>query len=65
MEAYTFRTVLENGVVALPKVYENKLIEVTVREVKGQNIRKRELLSSVEIDTAGVMWTREDANERR
>ena len=68
MEAYTFRTVLENDMVTLPQIYKNKLIEVTVREIKSQtlrNIRKRDLLSPVEIDTAGLKWTREEANERR
>ena len=65
MEAYTFRTVPGNGVLTLPETYENKLVEVTIREIKSQGIRKRDLLSSVKINTDGLKWTREEANERR
>ena len=65
MEAYTFKTVPENGVLTLPRAYKNKLVEVTIREVESQNLRKRDLLSPIEIDMTGVSWTREEANERR
>ena len=65
MEAYTFKAIPENGILTLPSGYENKLVEVTIREVKNQNIRKRDLLSPIEIDTACIKWTREEANERR
>ena len=65
MEAYTFVAMPKNGVVTLPNAYANKLVEVTVREVKNMNPRKRDLLSPVVIETAGIKWNREDSNERR
>ena len=65
MEAYTFKAIPENGVLTLPRGFENKLVEVTIREVKNQNFRKRDLLSPIEIDTAYIKWSREEANERR
>ena len=65
METYKFRVIAENGVISLPKEYENKFIEVTIREVKPQTSRKRDLLSPIEIDTKGWKWNREEANERR
>ena len=65
MESFSFRTVPENGVVVIPMNYENKLVEITVREIANTPKRKRDLLSSVEIDTSGWRWNREEANERR
>jgi hypothetical protein len=65
MDAYTFTAMPANGMVTLPETFANKLVEITVREVESKNFRKRDMLSPVEIDTRGMKWTREDANERR
>jgi hypothetical protein len=65
LETYSFRTVSENGVITLPMGCENKLVEITVREISNQIKRKRDLLSAVEINTSNWEWTRDEANERR
>ncbi|MCL2054261.1 MAG: hypothetical protein FWG90_07515 [Oscillospiraceae bacterium] len=65
MEAYRFNTVAENGVIALPQEFMNKLVEITVCEIAESPIKKRELLSPIRIDTSGWKWNREEANERR
>lgn len=65
MEEYTFRAIAENGMVSLPGEYTNKIVEITVREVKKPPSRKRDLLSPVKIDTKDWKWSREEANERQ
>ena len=65
LETYSFRAVPRNGIITLPLVYEEKLVEITVREIGSTTQRKRDLLSPIEIDTSGWKWNREEANERR
>ena len=65
MEAYNFKGVAENGVIALPQEFINKFVEITVREIVDKPIRKSASLSPVQIDTRGWQWSREEANARR
>ncbi|MCL2020132.1 MAG: hypothetical protein FWG70_10315 [Oscillospiraceae bacterium] len=65
MEAYKFKGVAENGVIALPQEFMNKFVEITVCEIVDKPISKRALLSPVQIDTSCWKWNREEANERR
>jgi len=65
MEAYRFKGMAKNGVIALPQEFYNKFVEITVREVVEKPKSRRALLSPVQIDTSGWKWNREEANERR
>ena len=65
MEAYSFKGIAENGIITLPHEFTNKYVEITVREIADKPISKRDLLSSVQIDTSGWKWNREETNERR
>ena len=65
METYTFKGIVENGVITLPQEFTNKFVEITVCEIVDKPVCKRSLLSPVQIDTSRWKWNREEANERR
>ena len=65
MEAYTFTAIPKNGIIMLPKKNNSTFVEVTIREIDNPTQRKRDLLSPIAINTSGIKWMREEANERR